>query len=88
MNINLRIAQDLERYADMLENSELVFPDEMNCASLMRLAAKTIGDGERLEPVAYQSTSKPNEIVSAEEWENIDTMWHWMYRPLFTKESP
>ena len=35
------------------------------------------------EPAAWQNTAKHMEIVSAEDWENIDPMWHWMYRPLY-----
>lgn len=45
-----------------------------------KLAAKTI---KQAEPVAYQDTAKPTEIVAAEDWENIDSAWHWMYRPLY-----
>ena len=35
------------------------------------------------EPVAWQDTANHMEIVLAEDWENIDPMWHWMYRPLY-----
>jgi hypothetical protein len=35
--------------------------------------------------VAYQSESKPSDILSVEDYENIDPIWHWMYRPLYTK---
>jgi hypothetical protein len=33
--------------------------------------------------VAYQSESKPSDILSVEDYENIDPIWHWMYRPLY-----
>lgn len=36
------------------------------------------------EPVAWQDTAKHSELVAAEDWENIDPQWHWMYRPLYT----
>jgi hypothetical protein len=36
------------------------------------------------EPVAWQDTAKPSEIVDLENWDNIDPQWHWMYRPLYT----
>ena len=36
------------------------------------------------ELVAWQNTANHMEIVLAEDWENIDPMWHWMYRPLYT----
>jgi hypothetical protein len=36
------------------------------------------------EPVAWQDTAKPSEIVDSENWDNIDPQWHWMYRPLYT----
>ena len=31
------------------------------------------------EPVAWQDTAKPTEL----HWEDIDPIWHWMYRPLY-----
>lgn len=37
------------------------------------------------EPVAWQDKAKPTEIVAAEDWENIDPAWHWMYRPLYAE---
>jgi hypothetical protein len=39
------------------------------------------------EPVAWQNTSNPKELVAAEDWENIDPAWHWMYRPLYPKQA-
>ncbi len=36
------------------------------------------------EPVAYQDTAKPDELVSAEDWDNIDPMYQSFYRPLYT----
>ena len=36
------------------------------------------------EPVAYQDTAKPDELVAAEDWENIDPMYQSFYRPLYT----
>jgi hypothetical protein len=38
---------------------------------------------QQAEPVAWQDTAKLTEIVAAEDWENIDPTWHWMYRPLY-----
>lgn len=35
------------------------------------------------EPSAYQNIDLPNEVVSLEDWEDIDPIWHMMYRPLF-----
>jgi hypothetical protein len=32
---------------------------------------------------AYQSESKPSDMLSVEDYENIDPIWHWMYRPLY-----
>ena len=37
-----RLAEDLERWADKVENGELICPDEMNCAAVMRLAAEAL----------------------------------------------
>ena len=36
------------------------------------------------EPVAWQDKANPQQMVAAEEWDNIDPMWHWMYQPLYT----
>ena len=38
---------------------------------------------QQAEPVAYQDTAKLTEIVAAEDWENVDPAWRWMYRPLY-----
>lgn len=35
------------------------------------------------EPVAWQNKDKPSELVATEDWDNIDPIWHWMYRPLY-----
>lgn len=43
-----------------------------------------IEQAEQAKPVAWQNTAKPTEIVAAQDWENIDPMWHWMYRPIYT----
>lgn len=40
------------------------------------------------KPVAYQDTAKPDELVSAEDWDNIDPQWHFMYRPLYAHPQP
>jgi hypothetical protein len=36
------------------------------------------------QPVAFQNKSLYSELISAEDWENIDPVWYWMYRPLYT----
>jgi hypothetical protein len=36
------------------------------------------------EPVAFQNKSLYSELISAEDWENIDPVWYWMFRPLYT----
>ena len=41
-NMNDRIANDLIRYAELVEDGALISPEEMNCASLMRLAAEAL----------------------------------------------
>lgn len=40
--MNNRIANDLIRYAELVEDGALISPEEMNCASLMRLAAEAL----------------------------------------------
>ena len=45
VNTTERMALDLEKFADKIESGKkLVTPDEMNCASLMRVAAKSLLD--------------------------------------------
>lgn len=46
--VNQRLINDLEAWADKIENGEkLITPDEMNCASVMRLAAQLLAQPER-----------------------------------------
>ena len=47
------LSTDLMRYADMVEEGELISPDEMNCAAVMRLAAEALAKQEQGEPVAW-----------------------------------
>jgi len=42
--MKLRIANDLVKYAELVEDEALISPEEMNCASLMRLAAEILAD--------------------------------------------
>ena len=58
--MNEKIANDLIRYADLVEDAALISPEEMNCASLMRLAAETLAQPEQ-EPVAYIHRNEYNE---------------------------
>ena len=36
------------------------------------------------EPVAWQDTVKPTELIAAEDWDNIDPMYQSFYQPLYT----
>lgn len=38
--------------------------------------------------VGYQNTDKPDDIVAMEEWDNIDPMWHFMYKPVYAETPP
>lgn len=40
--MNNKIANDLIRYAELVEDGALISPEEMNCASVMRLAAEAL----------------------------------------------
>ena len=42
-----QIANDLIRYAELVEDCALISPEEMNCASLMRLAAEALAQPEQ-----------------------------------------
>jgi len=42
---------------------------------------------KKQNPVAFQDTAKHDELVSIQEWENIDPIWHHMYRPLYTRRE-
>lgn len=48
--MNDRIAKDLIRYAELVEDGALISPEEMNCASLMRIAAEALAQ-PKYEPV-------------------------------------
>ena len=50
--MNKHLAKDLERYADMLAEGELVSPDDLNCSAVMRLAAEALAQPEQ-ELVAW-----------------------------------
>lgn len=52
------LSTDLMRYADMVEGGELISPDEMNCAAVMRLAAEALAKQEQGEPVAFKPPAK------------------------------
>ena len=45
--MNNRIANDLIRYAELVEDGALISPEEMNCASVMRLAAEYLAQPEQ-----------------------------------------
>jgi hypothetical protein len=62
----------------MLRDGEWYAAQEKADALRAALAKQT-------EPVAWQDTSNPKELVAAEDWENIDPAWHWMYRPLYAE---
>jgi len=51
--MNEKIANDLIRYADLVEDAALISPEEMNCASLMRLAAEALAQPEQ-KPVSWK----------------------------------
>lgn len=40
--MNERLANDLIRYAELVEDGALISPEEMNCAAVMRLAAEAL----------------------------------------------
>jgi hypothetical protein len=48
--MNEKIANDLIRYAELVEDAALISPEEMNCASLMRLAAEALAQPEQSCP--------------------------------------
>jgi len=64
-----------------LFNPELA--DHLAVRNLLMECREALAQPEQ-EPVAYQDTAKHSELVAAEDWENIDPQWHWMYRPLYT----
>ena len=53
--MNDRIANDLIRYAELVEDGALISPEEMNCASLMRIAAEALAQ----PAVAEQHKQEP-----------------------------
>ena len=58
--MNDKLANDLIRYAELVEDGALISPEEMNCASVMRLAAEYLAQPEQ-EPVAHFGSAYVNE---------------------------
>jgi hypothetical protein len=82
----------LDSAAYLEDTAGCLINDELNESkkNSMILAAKNIRDActklwtsTNQEPEAYQNIDIPTEIVPAQEWENIDPMWRFMYRPLY-----
>ena len=56
--MNEHLIKDLNRYADLLAEGELVSPDDLNCSAIMRLAAEAlaqpaVAEQHKQEPVAW-----------------------------------
>lgn len=69
---------------DLIAPSDLFVCDQMG-AHLTRVRLEHPSEQE---PVAWQDTEKHSELVSSEDWENIDQKWRYMYRPLYTAPLP
>ena len=57
-----KIANDLIRYAELVEDGALISPEEMNCASVMRLAAEALAqpavtESHKQEPIGEVVTA-------------------------------
>jgi len=75
---------DLEKAAkEMLLCVDRMLRDGEWYAAQEKADALRAALAKQTEPVAWQDTSNPKELVAAEDWENIDPAWHWMYRPLY-----
>lgn len=61
--MNDRIANDLIRYAELVEDGALISPEEMNCASLMRIAAEALAQPAVAEQHKQRSVSEQQEPV-------------------------
>ena len=62
--MNNKIANDLIRYAELVEDGALISPEEMNCASVMRLAAEALAQPEQ-EPVAWAMLHDSGDFIDA-----------------------
>jgi len=40
-----------------------------------------------MTPAGFQDIADHSHFVSIEDWDNIDPMWHFLYRPLYTEEQ-
>ena len=65
-----------------MEGNPIGYQDQRNDDAI--LAIKEALAQPEQEPVAFQNKSLYSELISAEDWENIDPVWYWMYRPLYT----
>ena len=96
----MKLALEFVEYHSKYWNGEGQHPQEIATALREALAeqptawvtagshtAPLVTQPAQQEPAAWQDTANHMKIVSAEDWENIDPMWHWMYRPLYPSPS-
>ena len=97
----MKLALEFVEYHSKYWNGEGQHPQEIATALREALAeqptawvtagshtAPLVTQPAQQEPAAWQDTANHMKIVSAEDWENIDPMWHWMYRPLYRPLYP
>lgn len=56
-------------------------------AALRDAQARSYQVAQSMQLAAWQDKANPAVLVAAEDWDNIDPIWHWMYRPLFALKS-
>lgn len=69
--MNNKIANDLIRYAELVEDGALISPEEMNCASVMRLAAEALA-----QPAVTESHKQSTTCGEPVAWV------HWLHGPV------
>ena len=88
--MNDKLANDLIRYAELVEDSALISPEEMNCASVMRLAAEYLAQPAQPEhsathgePVAWYHPENDRTYFTAYPDKNMIKNGYW--QPLYKK---
>jgi hypothetical protein len=75
--------QRLEKFANLVAAAEREACRQEMLRTMIQATDTLRAELEQAEPVAWQDTANLTELVAAEDWENIDPAWHWMYRPLY-----
>jgi hypothetical protein len=78
-----RFDMDMDGSMEPSEHGQWVLYEDVQLQQEQRSDSEQLG-----EPVAWMDKENHDVIVSAKDWDNIDPLWYWMYRPLYTTPQP